>query len=158
MQDSNDQLFNELRKANEKYLDVRVENNKLKDSVQQMKLSLDQMRSEKNNSAASRQRPMSSSGGGTYTAASRKRTEPNNNTIQADTELRKQHDILKTETLQVCNKVKGFMAAMRTLQKAVSRKEVDMSNQKRGFDNSKRELEDSVEQSLNKLQMQVPEV
>ena len=33
LQDSNDQLFSELRKANEKYLDVRVENNKLKDQV-----------------------------------------------------------------------------------------------------------------------------
>ena len=31
LQDNNDQLFSELRKANEKYLDVRVENNKLKD-------------------------------------------------------------------------------------------------------------------------------
>ena len=31
LQLNNDQLFNELRKANEKYLDVRVENNKLKD-------------------------------------------------------------------------------------------------------------------------------
>lgn len=37
------------------------------------------------------------------------------------------------------------MGAMRTLQKAVSRKEADMSSQKRGFDNAKRELEESVE-------------
>jgi len=59
--------------------------------------------------------------------------------------------------MQVCNKVKTFMAAMRSLQKAVSRKEPDMNNQKRGFDNAKRELEDSVEQSLHKLHAQVPE-
>ena len=49
------------------------------------------------------------------------------------------------------------MTAMRTLQKAVSRKEPDMSVQKRGFDNSKRELEESVEQSLAKLKIPTPE-
>jgi len=37
------------------------------------------------------------------------------------------------------------MTTMRTLQKAVSRKESDMSNQKQGFDNAKRELEETVE-------------
>lgn len=31
LQHNNDQLFSELKKANEKYLDARVENNKLKD-------------------------------------------------------------------------------------------------------------------------------
>ena len=38
---NNDQLFNELRKTNEKYLDVRVENNKLKDQILSLKQSLE---------------------------------------------------------------------------------------------------------------------
>lgn len=76
---------------------------------------------------------------------------------QADAELRKSHDILKTETQQVCNMVKTFMAAMRALQKAVSRKEPDMTEQKRAFDTAKRELEESVGQTLGKLRSQVPE-
>ena len=37
LQHNNDQLFAELRKANEKYLDVRVENNKMKDQIQTLK-------------------------------------------------------------------------------------------------------------------------
>lgn len=41
LQQNNDQLFNELRKANEKYLDVRVENNKLKDQITTLKHSLE---------------------------------------------------------------------------------------------------------------------
>ena len=44
LQDSNDQLFSELRKANEKYLDVRVDNNKLKDQVQNLKLTIDSLK------------------------------------------------------------------------------------------------------------------
>ena len=38
LQTSNDELFNELRQANEKYLDVRIENNKLKDTINTLKL------------------------------------------------------------------------------------------------------------------------
>lgn len=53
--------------------------------------------------------------------------------------------------------VKTFMAAMRALQKAVSRKEPDMTEQKRAFDTAKRELEESVGQTLGKLRSQVPE-
>ena len=129
LQDSNDQLFAELRKANEKYLDVRVENNKLKDQIQTLKLSVDQLRSKE--TIQSRQRAFSSSGGGTYGLA-RKRIEPV--ASQAEIELQKvhdmgqkQHDILKTETNQICMMVKTFMAAMRALQKAVSKKQPDMS-------------------------------
>lgn len=33
---NNDQLYQELRKANEKYLNQRVENNKLKDEIQML--------------------------------------------------------------------------------------------------------------------------
>ncbi len=58
---------------------------------------------------------------------------------------------MKTETLQVCTMVKTFMTAMRALQKAVSRKEPDMTSQKRSFDQAKRQLEESVEQTLTKL-------
>ncbi len=58
---------------------------------------------------------------------------------------------MKTETLQVCTMVKTFMTAMRALQKAVSRKESDMTSQKRSFDQAKRQLEESVEQTLTKL-------
>ena len=47
--------------------------------------------------------------------------------------------------------VKTFMAAMRALQKAVSRKVPDMTQQKRAFDSAKRELEESVEQTMTKL-------
>ena len=39
LQHNNDQLFSELKKANEKYLDARVENNKLKDQIVQLKQS-----------------------------------------------------------------------------------------------------------------------
>ena len=77
--------------------------------------------------------------------------------MQADAELRKAHDILKTDTQQVCQMVKSFMAAMRALQKAVSRKQSDMTEQKRSFDSAKRELEESVEQTMNKLMSQVPD-
>lgn len=52
LQENNDQLFGELRKANEKYLDVRVENNKLKDQIQTLKLQIDQLKAKE--SAASR--------------------------------------------------------------------------------------------------------
>ena len=45
LQQNNDQLFAELRKANEKYLDVRVENNKMKDQIQTLKQSIDSLRS-----------------------------------------------------------------------------------------------------------------
>ena len=48
LQDSNEQLFSELRKANEKYLDVRVENNKLKDQIQSLRLNIDQMKAKEN--------------------------------------------------------------------------------------------------------------
>ena len=130
---------------------MRVENNKLKDQVNQLKLTIDTLRTEKS-TTQSRQRALSSSGGGTYTAA-RKRPDTATVVQQADAELRKQHDILKTETLQTCNMVKTFMTAMRALQKAVSRKEPDMSNQKRAFDTAKRELEESVEQTLHKLKL-----
>ena len=34
-------MFSELRKANEKYLDVRVENNKLKDQINGLKNQVD---------------------------------------------------------------------------------------------------------------------
>ena len=134
---------------------MRVENNKLKDQIQTLKLTVDQLKARE--SATSRQRALSSSGGGTYTAA-RKKAEPTQmSSPQADAELRKAHDILKTETQQVCNMVKTFMAAMRALQKAVSRKEPDMTEQKRAFDTAKRELEESVGQTLGKLRSQVPE-
>ena len=44
LQQNNDQLFAELRKANEKYLDVRVENNKMKDQITMLNKNIDQLR------------------------------------------------------------------------------------------------------------------
>ena len=40
---------------------------------------------------------------------------------------------------------------MRALQKAVSRKQTEMSNQKKAFDSAKRSLEETVEQMITKL-------
>jgi hypothetical protein len=36
LQRNNEQIYHELRKANEKYLNQRVENNKLKDEIQML--------------------------------------------------------------------------------------------------------------------------
>ena len=39
---SNDQIYQELRRANEKYLNQRVDNNKLKDEIQSLHNSLEE--------------------------------------------------------------------------------------------------------------------
>ena len=78
LQESNDQLFNELRQANEKYLDVRIENNKLKDTINSLKLQIEQLKSKEqlNNAAQSRQRVLSSSGGGSYSTGGARKKAP----------------------------------------------------------------------------------
>ena len=54
LQQNNDQLFAELRKANEKYLDVRVENNKMKDQITTLNKNIDSLRRLGNGSAPKR--------------------------------------------------------------------------------------------------------
>ena len=44
LKQNNDQLFTELRMANEKYLGVRVENNKMKDEITTLSKNIDALR------------------------------------------------------------------------------------------------------------------
>ncbi len=50
----------------------------------------------------------------------------------------------KQSAEQLCTQVTKFLSAMRTLQKAVNRKEKDVSDPKFEFENSKKELETLV--------------
>lgn len=65
--------------------------------------------------------------------------------------MKSQHETLKGDTQEVCQKVKEFMTAMRALQKAVSRKQPDMQPLKQAFDQAKKQLEHKVEETLGKL-------
>ncbi len=62
LQRNNDNLFIELRKANEKYLNQRVENNRLKDEIQLLQSSLDNANTQIKKSMASNTSLSSSKG------------------------------------------------------------------------------------------------
>ena len=114
--DNSDQvgmLFSELRQANEKYLDVRIENNKLKDQINSQKITIEKLKIDA--TAVNRNRVVSSPvqrNGGVL----RKKTPATSQDLgRVDVELRARHEGLKTQTQQVCSTVQNFMTAMRAL-------------------------------------------